>query len=63
MKDIDMEIMKLLDEGCKPTTVASLLKITLQEVYDALDNLESGWDFDHTEEEQYCEEYYEQEDY
>ena len=35
-RDIDQEIQNLIDEGLKPTTVAALLKVPLQQVYEVL---------------------------
>lgn len=35
-RDIDQEIRNLIDEGLKPTTIAALLKVTLQQVYEVL---------------------------
>jgi len=40
-KDMYQEIWKLWDEGLRPTTIAALLNITLQEVYDTLDDGDS----------------------
>lgn len=39
--DMYEEIWKLWDEGLRPTTIAALLNITLQEVYDTLDDGDS----------------------
>ena len=35
-RDIDQEIRNLIDEGLKPTSIAALLKVTLQQVYEVL---------------------------
>jgi hypothetical protein len=35
------EVWKLWDEGLRPLTIAALLNLTLQEVYDTLDNGDS----------------------
>ena len=40
-KDMYEEIWKLWDEGLRPITIAALLNITLQEVYDTLDDGDS----------------------
>jgi hypothetical protein len=40
-KDMYQEIWKLWDEGLRPVTIAALLNITLQEVYDTLDDGDS----------------------
>lgn len=40
-KDMYEEIWKLWDEGLRPVTIAALLNITLQEVYDTLDDGDS----------------------
>lgn len=39
--DMEQEIWKLWDEGLRPITIAALLNITLQEVYDTLDDGDS----------------------
>ena len=40
--DMEQEIWKLWDEGLRPVTIAALLNITLQEVYDTLDDRDSA---------------------
>lgn len=40
-EDMYTEVWKLWDEGLRPITIAALLNITLQEVYDILDNGDS----------------------
>lgn len=40
-KDMYQEIWKLWDEGLRPVTIAALLNVTLQEVYDTLDDGDS----------------------
>jgi hypothetical protein len=40
-KDNYEEVWKLWDEGLRPTSIAGLLHITLQEVYDILDDGDS----------------------
>ena len=37
MADIDLEIREMLDEGLRPFTIASLLRVPLQMVYDVID--------------------------
>ena len=37
MADLDLEIRNMLDEGLRPFTVASLLKVPLQMVYDVIE--------------------------
>lgn len=37
MAELDMQIRDMLDEGLRPFTVASLLKIPLQMVYDVIE--------------------------
>lgn len=41
-KDMYQEIWKLWDEGLRPVTIAALLNVTLQEVYDTLDDRDSA---------------------
>ena len=36
MSDLDIEIHELLDEGMKPTSIAALLQIPLEMVYDCI---------------------------
>jgi hypothetical protein len=36
MSDLDIEINELLDEGLKPTSIAALLQIPLEMVYDCI---------------------------
>lgn len=38
MADLDLEIRNMLDEGLRPFTVASLLQIPLQMVYDVIES-------------------------
>ena len=38
MADLDLEIRKMLDEGLRPFTIASLLKVPLQMVYDVIES-------------------------
>ena len=40
-EDMYTEVWKLWDEGLRPLTIAALLNLTLQEVYDTLDNGDS----------------------
>ena len=40
MADLDLEIRALLDEGLRPTSVASLLNIPLEMVYDCIDAMD-----------------------
>lgn len=40
-EDMYTEVWKLWDEGLRPITIAALLNITLQEVYDTLDDGDS----------------------
>ena len=40
--DMEQEVWKLWDEGLRPVTIAALLNITLQEVYDTLDDRDSA---------------------
>lgn len=35
--DLDLEIRNMLDEGLRPFTIASLLKVPLQMVYDVIE--------------------------
>ena len=37
MAELDMEIRDMLDEGLRPFTIANLLKVPLQMVYDVID--------------------------
>jgi len=37
MADLDLEIRNMLEEGLRPFTIANLLNIPLQMVYDVLD--------------------------
>jgi hypothetical protein len=37
MADIDLEIRSMLDEGLRPFTIANLLGVPLQMIYDVLD--------------------------
>ena len=41
MADLDSEIRALLDEGLRPTSVASLLNIPLEMVYDCIDAMDT----------------------
>lgn len=38
MADLDVEIRNMLDEGLRPFTIASLLKVPLQMVYDVIES-------------------------
>ena len=38
MADLDLEIREMLDEGLRPFTIASLLKVPLQMVYDVIES-------------------------
>lgn len=38
MADLDIEIREMLDEGLRPFTIASLLKVPLQMVYDVIES-------------------------
>lgn len=51
-KPMDMyeEVWKLWDEGLRPTSIAGLLHLTLQEVYDILDDGDSVDDHDRYDE-------------
>ena len=40
--DMEQEVWKLWDEGLRPVTIAALLNITRQEVYDTLDDRDSA---------------------
>jgi hypothetical protein len=40
--DMYEEIWKLWNEGLRPVTIAALLGVTLQEVYDTLDDRDSA---------------------
>lgn len=37
MAELDMEIRNMLDEGLRPFTIANLLKIPLQMIYDVIE--------------------------
>lgn len=41
MADLDMEIRALLEEGLRPTSIASLLNIPLEMVYDCIDAMDT----------------------
>ncbi len=41
MSDLDLEIRELLDEGLRPTSIASLLNIPLEMVYDCIDAMDT----------------------
>jgi hypothetical protein len=41
MADLDLEIRALLDEGLRPTSIASLLNIPLEMVYDCIDAMDT----------------------
>ena len=41
MADLDLEIRALLDEGLRPTSVASLLNIPLEMVFDCIDAMDT----------------------
>ena len=40
-EDMYTEVWKLWDEGLRPITIAALLNLTLQEIYDILDEGDS----------------------
>jgi len=44
MSDIDIEIVELLEEGLKPTSIAGLLRIPLEMVYDAVSAYDESLD-------------------
>ena len=46
MADLDMEIRNMLEEGLRPFTIANLLDIPLQMVYDVLDAQEDDASID-----------------
>jgi hypothetical protein len=46
MADLDLEIRNMLEEGLRPFTIASLLDIPLQMVYDVLDAQDTEEQFD-----------------
>ena len=48
--DMYEEVWKLWDEGLRPTTIAALLNVTLQEVYDILDDGDSATEFEQYDE-------------
>ena len=48
--DISEEVWKLWDEGLRPTSIAGLLNITLQQVYDILDEGDSFEEHEHYDE-------------
>ena len=48
--DMYEEVWKLWDEGLRPTTIAALLNVTLQEVYDILDDGDSSTEFEQYDE-------------
>lgn len=48
--DMYEEVWKLWDEGLRPTTIAALLNVTLQEVYDILDDGDSASEFEQYDE-------------
>ena len=41
MADLDLEIRALLDEGLRPFSIASLLNIPLEIVYDCIDAMDT----------------------
>ena len=41
MADLDLEIRALLDEGLRPFSIASLLNIPLEMVYDCIDAMDT----------------------
>lgn len=41
MADLDLEIRALLDEGLRPTSIASLLNIPLEMVYECVDAMDT----------------------
>ena len=48
MSELDIEIRSMLDEGLRPFTIANLLKVPLQMVYDVIDE-DSSYDSDYDE--------------
>ena len=46
MADLDLEIRNMLEEGLRPFTIANLLDIPLQMVYDVLDAQEDEPEID-----------------
>ena len=44
MSEIDMEIREMLEEGLRPFTISSLLKVPLQMVYDVIDAETADYD-------------------
>lgn len=38
MADLDLQIQDMLDEGLRPVTVAGLLQVPLEMVYDVIEN-------------------------
>jgi len=46
MSDLQLEIIDLYEEGMKPISIAGLLKIPLEMVYDAIQAFEEGFDVD-----------------
>jgi len=44
MSEIDMEIREMLEEGLRPFTISSLLKVPLQMVYDVVDAETADYD-------------------
>lgn len=41
MADLDLEIREMLDEGLRPTSIASILNIPLEMVYEFVDAIET----------------------
>ena len=41
MADLDLEIREMLDEGLRPTSIASILNIPLEMVYDVVDAMDA----------------------
>ena len=41
MADLDMQIRELLDEGLRPFSIASILNIPLEMVYDTVDAMDA----------------------
>jgi len=41
MADLDLEIREMLDEGLRPTSIASILNIPLEMVYDVVDAIDA----------------------
>ena len=41
MAELDMQIRELLDEGLRPTSIASILNIPLEMVYDVIDAMDA----------------------